>query len=279
MKPQNPTKTELAASMGISRSSLYYKHKMTEKDLALKARIESVWQEEDFPEYGQKRLAIHLNIGKKRIKRVMNKYNMKPPKRRIKKPSKPKDQNQPAASYPNLVKLFCPIMPGIVWSSDFTYIPYKGKFIFLATVMDIFHREIVGWHVLSVHTVTLIRGAFNDAIVKSDKLPVYSHSDQGSEYNELEHLKDVQNRGIIVSMSKKASPWENGYQESYYSNFKLELGDPNRFETLGELIVEIHRLINRYNKRRIHTALGCSPVQFKNNYYEKVSTRSINLVS
>jgi transposase InsO family protein len=144
--------------------------------------------------------------------------------------------------------------------------------------MDIFHREIVGWHILSVHTVALIRGAFNDAVIKNNKLPVYFHSDQGSEYQELEHLKDVQNRGIIVSMSKKASSWENGLQESYYSNFKLELGDPDRFETLGELIVEIHRLINQYNKRRIHTSLSCSPVQFKNNYYEKVSTRSINSV-
>lgn len=279
MEPQTPTKTELAASMGMSRSSLYYKHKMPDKDLALKALIENTWYEDEFPEYGHKRLAIHLHISKKRIKRVMNKFKMKPPKRRIKKPSKPKDQNQPEAPFPNLIKTFCPLVPGMVWSSDFTYIPWESGFIYLATVMDIFTREIVGWHILSVHTVALIAGAFLDAINRCDKLPVYFHSDQGSEYKEIEHLENVRNRGIIISMSKKASPWENGFQESYYSNFKLELGDTSRFKSLGELIAYIHWLINRYNATRIHTSLGCSPKQFKDNFYKKQSARVIHSVS
>ena len=270
------TKTALAVELGVSRSSLYYQPKLPEKDHGLKAQIELVW--DDFPEYGQRRLAIHLKAGKKRVGRVMKLFGMKPPKRRVKKPTKPDDQGKPQAPFPNLIKTFCPLAPGIVWSSDFTYIPYQGRFLFLATVMDIYTREIVGWHILCVHTVALIQGAFADACRGSSFLPFYFHSDQGSEFKALEHLRTVQSRGLTISMSAKGSPWENGFQESYYSNFKLELGDTSRFTTKGELIAEIHRLINRYNKTRIHTALGMSPLNFSRQFYKKATVRSSDMV-
>ncbi|HEY9583753.1 MAG TPA: integrase core domain-containing protein, partial [Candidatus Paceibacterota bacterium] len=64
------------------------------------------------------------------------------------------------------------------------------------------------------------------------------------------------------SRSAPGCPWENGYQESFYDKFKIDLGDPNRFEILGELVYEIYRLIRVYNNTRIHTALKMSPVQF-----------------
>jgi hypothetical protein len=60
----------------------------------------------------------------------------------------------------------------------------------------------------------------------------------------------------------KGCPWENGYQESFYSNFKIDLADPNRFETLGELVFEIYKTIYNYNHTRIHTSLGMSPVEY-----------------
>jgi transposase InsO family protein len=85
--------------------------------------------------------------------------------------------------------------------------------------------------------------------------------------------------GVTVSMSKKGSPWENGFQESYYGNFKLELGDPNRFGTKGELIAEIHRLINRYNRERIHTSLGMAPQRFSEKFYGKTALGSPEGVS
>ena len=274
---ETTTKTALALELNISRSSLYYKPKLPDKDLKLKAAIEAVWEE--FPEYGHKRLAIELTVNKKRVIRVMKHFGIKPPRRRLEKPKKPEDQNQPEAAFPNLIKTFCPTAPGVVWVADFTYIPFQSNFLFLATCMDLFTREVVGWHVLSVHTAALIRGAFEDACRRTIRLPLYHHSDQGSEYKELEHLKRVASLGITVSMSKKASPWENGTQESYFSNFKLELGDPNRFETKGELIAEIHRLINRYNKRRIHTSLGTSPLKFAKHFYQKRALQSSERVS
>jgi len=63
-------------------------------------------------------------------------------------------------------------------------------------------------------------------------------------------------------MSRKASPWENGYQESFYSQFKVDLGDPNSFESLGELVAEIYRLIFVYNYFRIHSKLKMPPAVF-----------------
>lgn len=270
------TKAALAAEMGVSRSSLYYKPKLPDKDLALKCQIETVWEE--FPEYGHKRLSLVLKVNKKRVRRVMRRFGMRPPRRRLKKPQKPEDENQPACPYPNLIETFCPTAPNIVWVADFTYVPFHGGFLFLATVMDLFTREIVGWHILSVHTAALIKGAFEDARKRANKIPLFHHSDRGSEYKELEHLKRVESLGITVSMSKKASPWENGTQESYFSSFKLELGDPNRFATKGELIAEIHRLINRYNQTRIHTSLGTSPLKFAEHFYEKRALQSSDKV-
>ena len=77
-------------------------------------------------------------------------------------------------------------------------------------------------------------------------------------------------------MSRRASPWENGYQESFYNGFKGDLGDPDHFGTLGELIVEIYRTIYRYNNTRIHTAFMMPPAQFAARYNEKTLLASVS---
>ncbi len=68
--------------------------------------------------------------------------------------------------------------------------------------------------------------------------------------------------GIVISRSRPGCPWENGYQESFYDKFKVDLGDPNRFKTLGELVAEIYRTLWDYNNTRIHSALNMPPVVF-----------------
>ena len=75
-------------------------------------------------------------------------------------------------------------------------------------------------------------------------------------------------------MSKKASPWENGYRESFYGKFKQELGTVNRFENRGEAIAAIHLQINYYNRERIHTSLTMPPLQFAQQFYEKSALQS-----
>ena len=85
---------------------------------------------------------------------------------------------------------------------------------------------------------------------------------------------------VTISMSKKASPWENGFQESFYSGFKLDLGEPNRFNNLGELVEAIYQTIHYYNNSRIHTKLKSSPHQFYVNYQNKINlVNTLELVS
>jgi len=246
---KNPSvnKTKLAKELGISRSSLYYKPKREQIDLEIKSQIESVMTGN--PSYGHKRIAISLKLNKKRIRRVMKKYGLKPYRSRY-KPPKPEDENKPETIYPNLIKTFCPIRSNIVWASDFTYIKYKGRFIYLATIIDIYTREIVGWNISRFHNKYLVLGALKDALQKTNSLPIYLHSDQGSEYDSEDYTKYAENIGIQISMSKKSSPWENGFQESYYSNFKVDLKDPESFDTLGELIEAINQTIFYYNTER-----------------------------
>lgn len=261
-RQRNLTKADVAKELGISRSSLYYRHKKPIEDMEVKTQIESVLT--DHPAYGHKRIAIELKLNRKRILRVMKKFNIKPYKRRTKKPWKKDDLGRPEAGYPNLIKEINPfdLKQGEVWVSDFTYIKYKDRFIYLTTIMDLFDREIVGVNISRFHNKELVLGAFEDAISKFGK-PRILHSDQGTEYDSETYLGLVEKFGIEISMSAKGSPWQNGYQESFYSNFKLELGQINRFETVGELIEEIYKQMAYYNNQRMHSKLKMSPVQYR----------------
>jgi putative transposase len=131
--------------------------------------------------------------------------------------------------------------------------------------MDLYTRRIVGFSVLTNHSVQLVINALFSA-VHSLPPPVLLHSDRGSEYtsHDMEHV--CNSLGIQQSMSRTACPWENGYQESFYSQFKVDLGDPNRFELLGELVYEIYQTIYTYNHTRIHTALKMAPNQYALHY-------------
>lgn len=258
------TKTDLARKLGVSRSSLYYQPKRTVADNELKARIEAV--QRDHPFYGHRRIAIELGVNKKRIRRVMRQFGLKALRRR-KRPRKRDDEKRPESEHQNLIKGLCPIRPDIVWVSDFTYIPYQGGFIYLATIMDLFTREIVGWQVSRHHDTTLVLEALKDAVTNTrHHVPLYLHSDQGSEYESTVYNSMVTLLGIQFSASAKASPWQNGYQESFYGQFKLELGDTGQFELFGQLIEAIYQQIRYYNHDRIHTALKTSPVLFYNSY-------------
>lgn len=256
-------KTLVAKLIGIARTGLYKRRSDYQTaDELIREQILKVL--ELHPSYGHRRIAIALKLGKKKIRRVMKTYGIKPYKRKARW-KKRKDERREPQPYPNLIKGFCPIRSGIVLVGDFTHIVYQGKILYLATFMDVYTREIVGWHIATSHAKELILEALLDAIKTLGKVPLIVHTDQGSEYCSKEYLSFLIKLGIQISMSKKASPWENGYQESFYNNFKTDLGlEFDRFQTLGELIAAIYQTINYYNKERIHTKLRMSPLQFKN---------------
>lgn len=241
----------------VSRSSLYYKSKKYDEDIKVKVCIEKIW--EIHPSYGHKRLATQLRLNKKRIQRVMKKFNLKP-YRRHRKPFK-RSIVSVYDKYSNLLVTMPCIRINQIWVSDFTYLWYKNRFIYVATVIDIYNREVVGACVLTNHSSSLIIQALMSALMNHPR-PDIIHSDQGSEYTSEIYTKFCISSGIRVSMSDKGSPWQNGYQESFFDKFKVDLGDPNRFDSLGELVYEIYQTIYKYNTTRIHTALKMSPREF-----------------
>lgn len=268
------TKKELAKRLGIARSSLYYKHKRPAIDEEVKKQIESVLV--DHPAYGHKRIALALKLNKKRILRVMKKFGIKPYKRRVKKPRKKEDEGKPFAKYGNLIKGVLPTVSNQIWVSDFTYLRHNERFIYLATIMDLYSREIVGFNVSRFHNQELTSGALEDALTKR-QIPRVMHSDQGSEYDSQAYTKTAEGLGIKISMSAKSSPWENAYQESFYSQFKVELGATDRFENLGELIEDISRIILYYNTKRIHTSLKTTPEDYRKRHQKMKDSSSRKL--
>lgn len=252
------SKSAACSQMAVSRSCLYYKPKLPQKDLLLKGKIEAVLLEHK--SYGHRRIALALGINKKRVLRVMKLFNLKPKKSR----KKPRFKKNKFAknSAKNLILDLAINQPNQVWVSDFTYLSYQNKFMYLATILDAFTREVIAWNISSRHNKELITETLLNAINKRKKSPQIFHSDQGSEYKSDDLAKILQSSNIKASMSKKSSPWQNGRQESFYQKFKFELEDFNSNQSQGELIEAIALQIYYYNNKRIHLALKMPPVVF-----------------
>lgn len=256
---QTNNKKATCENLKFSRRSLYYESKQAIRDWKTKQMIEGALR--IHPSYGHKRLALHLKINKKRVLRVMNKYGIKP-YRRTTKPKKKSKNN--GLIFANLLFRERPQYRNHIWATDFTYLKFKGKWIYVCTVIDLYTREIVGLSILNNHSSQLVINGLLDALMNHSK-PKIIHSDQGSEYNSKSFVNFCSSLNILQSMSHPGCPWENGYQESFYNRFKVELADYNRFETLGELVAEIYQQIHYYNHSRIHTKLRTSPKEFAKN--------------
>lgn len=245
-----------ARELSVSRGSLYYHPKKPDKDWVLKCRIEEVLREH--PSYGSRRIALHLKLNRKGVKLVMSLFGIKAYRRRGRKYKKTKNIK---VIYPNLLMTTYPAYENHIWTADFTYLPFRGKTVYVATVLDLFTRKVVGFSVYTTHAVQLVLSALMNAL-HSNPRPAIFHSDNGSEYNAGIFIEALQTVGAQISRSAPGCPWENGYQESFYDKFKIDLGDPARFKTLGELVYEIYRTIWKYNNTRIHSVLKMPPVQF-----------------
>lgn len=256
--------------IGYSRTHHYYQHKQPAKDWQTKQLIEVTLR--SHPSYGHKRLAIHLNINKKRVLRVMKLFGIKPYRRET-----PQVYKKPKESvFPNYLMTEEPRGPGDIYASDFTYVKYRGKWLYVATVLDVFTREIIGVSILNTHATQLVMNALSSAVLHRAP-PRIIHSDQGSEYASNDYAALIQKLKIKQSMSAPGCPWENGYQESFYKGFRLDLGDPNRYDTLGESVAAIYQTINYYNQKRIHSALKVPPRLFKEQH--EVSYEDLEKVS
>lgn len=260
-------KSKALEYLNIARSTFYYKSVLDEKDEVLRQKIENVIKNN--PSYGHRRIAIELKLNRKQIKRVMKKFGLKPTRGRKKPWKRSKNDNYEA---PNLLVSLFPLYKGHVWITDFTYLKWRNRWVYICTVIDLFTREVVGISIKTNHSALLVTEAILNALA-SNAPPVITHSDQGSEYKSKLFRSVLNDYKILQSMSEKGSPWQNGYQESFFGNWKVDIGDVNRFETLGELIAELYRSIHYYNNERIHTALKMAPKKFAREYeinYNKI---------
>jgi putative transposase len=249
-------KAALARALGISRRSLYYVRTKDARDWELRQRIEEVLSEH--PAYGSRRIAQALRMNRKRIARVMKKYGILPYRRRRTKRRKPKKIE---VTYPNLLRVTTPQYPHRIWAADFTELSWRNKKVYVATVIDVYTREVVGVAVSTRKGAPLTLQALYGALLAHPR-PTIFHSDNGREYDARVFTKTLAGLGVLISRSAPGSPWQNGYQESFYGKFKIDLGDPGRFPTLGHLVAEIYRTVWAYNHTRIHSALTMPPRQF-----------------
>lgn len=264
------TKTTLAQKLGIARSTLYYQQKKSKRDDEEKQKIVKIMTVHK--SYGHRRISCALAMNHKKVLRIMKKFHLKPLLMRTIRHCKPNDQKRPETKVINILKTICPLRPTIVWAGDFTYLWFQDRFWYIATVIDVYTRELIGWHIANHHTVSLIMHAFQDALQRTRSAPRYFHSDQGSEYVSDKFTALLGLHGVIPSHSKKSSPWQNGFQESFYNNFKLELGEMRRFATSGHMIEAIHEHMKYYNTFRIHTALKMPPVRYRQLCMHAIST-------
>lgn len=241
--------------MGVSRASLYYVSRQDKKDWALKVRMEEELQRH--PSYGSRRLAQALGVNRKRTKRAMKLFGVRPYRRRGKKYRKSKASR----TFPNLLLTIMPSYTNHVWVADFTELIYRGKKVYVSTVIDLFTRRLIGVHVALRKGAALTVQTLSNALFHHSR-PTIFHSDNGKEYDAKVFIAILEECGITISRSRPGCPWENGYQESFYGKFKVDLGDPSRFKTLGELVAEIYRTLWEYNHTRIHSALKMPPSVF-----------------
>lgn len=257
-------KAALALAMGVSRSTLYYQSRKDAQDWQTKIKIEEVLREH--PAYGTRNIARALARNRKPVQRVMRRFGIKPYRRWGRRWRKTK---RVEVIYPNLLLTTALSYPHHIWAADFTEIGWRQTTLYLATVIDLFTRETVGVSVSLRKGAPLTLQALYAAL-NAHPRPVIFHSDNGKEYAARSFVSVLGQLGVLISRTHPGCPWENGYQESFYGKFKVELGDPNRFFSLGELVAEIYRTVWVYNHTRIHSALKMPPKQFAKQFPSRI---------
>jgi putative transposase len=197
----------------------------------------------------------------------MKKYGIKVPRRKRK-------NNFCTASvkhrlYPNLIKNLNITYENQLWCLDTSRFIFHGSKWYIVTILDIFTRQVLGVAIGKHHDSVLVLEALEAAITTSKTVPEIFHSDQGTEFMAENITSFLEGLGIKISASDKASPWQNGYQESFFGKFKDEIGDINRFETPGELLEELYHQIHYYNHERIHTVFKMPPAVYANQFLKK----------
>ncbi len=161
---------------------------------------------------------------------------------------------------------------GSVWVADITYVYTKEGWLYLATVMDLFSRRIIGWAMAPRMTKELVMSALNKACtIQEPREGLIHHSDRGSQYASIEYQNLLYEKGIQTSMSRKGNCYDNACIESFHSIIKKELIHHQDYKTRNEAMFSIvEYILTFYNSKRVHSTLNyMSPIEFEKKYATK----------
>lgn len=142
------------------------------------------------------------------------------------------------------------------WAGDLTFIKIPNGHIYMAIVMDLYSRKIVGWSFSQKRDVECTKSALRAALSRyTPEEGCLFHSDQGAEYAAHDYREYVESSGLIRSMSRKATPQDNGMVESFFHTLKAELIYKRKFKTIYEVVADIMEYLSFYNQERLHSSL------------------------
>jgi putative transposase len=249
------------------------------EDERLKRRILAAWTKSD-QTYGAPRLHAELRlaggvrVGKKRVARLMRELEIQGVSRRRGRVRTTIPDKRAAA--PDLVKRnFTAAGPNETWVADITYVPTHEGWLFLAAVMDLYSRKIVGWSMRDDLEAPLVVDAISMATTRRKPKPgLVHHSDRGSQYASIAMGRTLRDSKIMASMGSKGDPWDNACAESCISTIKNELVKRRTFATRDQARLALFRYIESfYNPLRRHSSLEMhSPDEYEHRYWEDNAT-------
>jgi len=258
----------------VSRSGYYAWQKRPEsnrnkEDRNLTAMIEAIFRE-GRSTYGarriQQKLAMRgITASRYRISKLMEAAGLACKTKRKFKVTTDSKHSLPIA--PNLLqRQFAVTQPNRYWTGDITYIPTEEGWLYLAMVIDLFSRQVVGWSMSSNMKAELVNDALLMAVWKRKPAKgLIWHTDRGSQYASESHRKVIKQHLLIQSMSRKGDCWDNAVSESFFHTLKTELTHHQKFKTREDAKLCIFEYIEVfYNRVRIHSTNGYrSPVEFE----------------
>jgi putative transposase len=221
--------------------------------------------------YGSPRLTVCLQrmgiaCSRNRVARHMQALQLKARQKRAFRP-KTTDANHPHPIAPNrLAQTPAPRQTNRIWVGDITYVWTTEGWLYLAAVMDLFSRRIVGWSISSSLKTSLVKEALTQALVDRRPGPgLLHHSDRGCQYASAEYRRLLSSRKALPSMSSTGNCYDNAAMESFWSSLKTEWLHQQHFQTHRQAQLAIFDYIETfYNPKRLHSALGYqSPVDFE----------------
>ena len=271
----------LCRVLEVSRSG-YYRWRRAEpskhskQDEQLKVEIKAI-HSESRGTYGSPRVHAELQakgfeIGRNRVARIMAEEGVTG--RRPARFCNTTDSNHDNPIAPNLVeRKFNPVAPNQIWAADITYIPTASGWAYLAVVLDLFSRRVIGWVTADHMRTELVLEALERALgTREIEGELIHHSDRGSQYASHRHREALERRGIMCSMSAKGCCYDNAVVESFFASLKKELVYRTNWLDCDEANMAIGEYIQVfYNGRRRHSTLGyVSPNDFETSHYAEI---------